>query len=226
MSVTGVQIKHPLKIHSALFLLPAALLRAAGRPLPGCFAGSAAQRPLPVRGERLGGVHGGRRRRRPVPVFPSSAPHHRWAQLLAVRRQPTPVTPVTPDRRARQWSRWDANTKIVALKDNQSKAPGCLSSSSQWLLITAVGFKDFLFFDTNHIAGIESVVKMNFTGRKWSLTGLAHLNSKYVARDVKSLLWFSRHHTENQTRIRRRKNKRQKTVKQHLTTKSALSRLL
>lgn len=79
---------------------------------------------------------------------------------------------------------------------------------------------------TNHIAGIKSVVKMNFTGRKWSLTGLAHLNSKYVARDVKSLLWFSRHHTENQTRIRRRKNKRQKTVKQHLTTKSALSRLL
>lgn len=105
MSVTGAQIKHPLKIHSALFLLPAALLRAAGRPLPGCFARSAAQRPLPVRGERLGGVHGGRRRRRPVPVFPSSAPHHRRAQLLAVRRQPTPVTPVTPDRRARQRSR-------------------------------------------------------------------------------------------------------------------------
>ncbi len=81
-----VCIKYPLKdIYSIFFLLCAALLRAPRRPLPGCFAGPASQRPLPVRSEGRSGSHGGGGRRRPVPVFPSSPAHHSRAQLLALR---------------------------------------------------------------------------------------------------------------------------------------------
>lgn len=88
------------------FLLPAALLWTPRRPLPGCFAGPAAQRPLPVRGEVRSGVHGGGGRQRPVLVVPSPPARHRRAQLLAVRRQSASVAALAPDRRARQRSRW------------------------------------------------------------------------------------------------------------------------
>lgn len=99
-----------VKVVSLLFssLLCAALLWAPGWPLPRCSAGPAAQRPLPVRSEGQHGGHGGpHEHRRPVSILPSDTSHHSGAQLLAVRRQSTSVTAVTPDRRARQWSRWD-----------------------------------------------------------------------------------------------------------------------
>lgn len=102
------------------FLFRAALLRAPRRPLPGGSAGPAAQRPLPVWGERRGGGYGGGGWWWPVPVFPSPPSHHSRAQLLALRRQPPTVASVAPDRRARQRSRWliinnNNNTAVFSL---------------------------------------------------------------------------------------------------------------
>ncbi|KAI3366611.1 hypothetical protein L3Q82_009291, partial [Scortum barcoo] len=77
-----------------------ALLRAPGRPLPGCFAGPAAQRPLPVRREGRGGGHGGGGRRRPVPVLPSAPlPPHITAEhsysLCGDSRPQSPLSHLT-----------------------------------------------------------------------------------------------------------------------------------